>query len=46
MGETVYFKCESKRGVFVRADRVEVGDWGVAGIEDEDELGDGDMEEI
>ena len=32
--------------MFVRPDRVEVGDWGVVGFEDEDGFGEGDMEEI
>lgn len=37
-----YFQCEKNRGIFVRADRVEVGDWGELGLEEEDP----DMEEI
>ena len=37
-----YFQCERNRGVFVRADRIEVGDFGELGLEDEDP----DMEEI
>lgn len=38
-----YFECGPKRGIFVRADRVEVGDFGAFGIDDG--LG-SDMEEI
>jgi len=38
-----YFECGSKHGIFVRADRVEVGDFGALGIDDD--LG-SDMEEI
>jgi len=37
-----YFQCEKNRGIFVRADRVEVGDWGELGLEEDDP----DMEEI
>ena len=40
-----YFSCGKNRGVFVRAERVEVGEWGELGLEDEDEEG-GEMEEI
>lgn len=36
-----YFQCEKNRGIFVRADRVEVGDFGELGLED-----DPDMEEM
>lgn len=46
VGGTRYFECEPRKGVFVRPDRVEVGDWGVVGFEDEDGFGEGDMEEI
>lgn len=44
-----YFECKAGHGVFVRPERVEVGDWGVLDLEaDEglDDEGDGDMEEI
>lgn len=37
-----YFLCEKNQGIFVRADRVEVGDFGELSLEDEDS----DMEEI
>ncbi len=37
-----YFQCEKNRGIFVRVDRVEVGDWGELALEEEDP----DMEEI
>ena len=37
-----YFQCEENRGVFVRADRVNIGDFGKLGLEDDDP----DMEEI
>ena len=29
-----YFEASANQGVFVRADRVEVGDWGELGLED------------
>lgn len=45
VGGKRYFECEASRGVFVRPDRVEKGDWGVLGIEDGEEE-DGDLEEI
>ena len=38
-----YFDCGPKYGVFVRADRVEIGEFGVLGI---DEGLDSDMEEM
>lgn len=41
MGGKRYFECAEKMGVFVRPDRVEIGDFGVL-MEEED----GDMEEI
>ncbi len=44
-----HFECKAGHGVFVRPERVEVGDWGVLDLEaDEglDDEGDGDMEEI
>lgn len=34
---TRYFECEANRGVFVRAERVEVGEWGVLGVGGEEE---------
>lgn len=37
-----FFECERNTGVFVRADRVEVGDYGELGLEEGGE----DMEEI
>ena len=33
-----YFQCEKNRGVFVRADRVEVGDFGELGLEEDEEI--------
>ena len=39
-----YFECGEKKGVFVRAERVEVGDWGL--LMEEEALLDSDMEEI
>lgn len=43
-----YFECGKARGVFVRPDRVEVGEWGVLGVGEEGEEEDleGDLEEI
>ena len=42
---TRYFSCESNRGVFVRPDRCEVGEWEVRGLEDElDGMGEEDEE--
>ncbi|MCJ1234166.1 hypothetical protein MMC14_002124 [Varicellaria rhodocarpa] len=42
---TRYFSCESNRGVFVRPDRCEVGEWEVRGLDDElDEMGEEDEE--
>lgn len=39
VGGKRYFNCEDRRGVFVRPERVEVGDWGVLmDEEDDDEL--------
>lgn len=47
VGEKRYFECESSRGVFVRPDRVEKGDWGVLGFgEGEGEDEEGYLEEI
>lgn len=40
-----YFTCGPRRGVFVRPERVEVGEWGVLGLEGEGEEGE-EMEEI
>ena len=37
-----YFQCEKNRGVFVRAERVEIGDFAQLGLEEDDP----DMEEI
>ncbi|MCJ1249670.1 hypothetical protein MMC30_006896 [Trapelia coarctata] len=37
VGERRYFTCSEKRGVFVRPEKVEVGDWGVL-IDEDDEL--------
>ncbi len=45
VGNKRYFECEQARGVFVRPDRVEKGDWGILGV-DEEEEGDPDLEEI
>lgn len=42
VGGKRYFDCGEKKGVFVRPERVEVGDWGV--LVDED-IGE-EMEEI
>ena len=46
-GERLFF-CGKNRGVFVRAERVEVGEWPELGVEDEDEDEEegGEMEEI
>ena len=44
VGGKRYFECGQKRGVFVRAERVDVGDFGV--LMDEEGLQDSDMEEI
>lgn len=44
VGAKRYFECERARGVFVRPDRVEKGDWGVLGVGGEE--GDDDLEEI
>ena len=41
-GGTRYFDCEDKYGVFVRPDRVDIGEWGILMEEMENE----DMEEI
>ena len=43
-----YFECEPNTGVFVRAAKVEVGEWGVLGVGEDGEDGDEgeDMEEI
>jgi len=41
--EERYFQCEKNRGLFVRAEKVEVGDFAKLGLDDE--LG-SDMEEI
>lgn len=38
-----YFECGTKRGVFVRAERVEVGEFPELGLEDDEGS---DMEEI
>lgn len=45
-GNTRYFECEQARGVFVRPDRVEKGDWGILGIGEGEDDGGGDLEEI
>ena len=37
-----YFDCEPQYGVFVRPDRVEVGEWEELGLDDDDD----DLEEI
>lgn len=42
VGGKKYFECLQNRGVFVKPDKVEVGDWPVLGLDDLDE----DMEEI
>jgi len=42
LGGKKYFECPENRGVFVRADRVDMGDFGVLMDEDED----ADLEEI
>jgi len=39
-----YFQCERNRGVFVRAEKIEVGGFPELGLEDEDE--DPNMEEM
>ncbi|KAK4698029.1 tubulin-specific chaperone B, partial [Lecanoromycetidae sp. Uapishka_2] len=40
-----YFRCAKNTGVFVRAEKVEVGEFAELGLDDEDELG-SEMEEI
>ena len=43
VGGKRYFECAEKRGVFIRPDRIEVGDFGTILEEEED---DEDMEEL
>lgn len=40
-----YFQCAKNTGIFVRAEKVEMGDFAELGLEDEDERG-SEMEEI
>jgi len=41
VGGKKYFNCQNKRGLFVRPERVEIGDYGVMMDEDDE-----DMEEM
>lgn len=41
-----YFECEALRGVFVRPERVELGNWGFLEIGEDGDEEVGDLEEI